>query len=353
MYDRPKVYGSRPGASRVVRWLLVVAALAVLAAGVFLWFHYQRQLRPISNSQEVKIVDIEKGTAAAAIASELETQGLIRSGNVFQLYIRFSGQREKLQAGTYALQPSMSVLEIVDVLVAGQVKSELLTILPGQRIDQVRRGFINAGFKPEAVDVALDPASYAGHPVLADKPAGTNSLEGFLFPESYQKTGNTDPSVIVRQSLDLMAKQLTPDIRAAFAGHGLSVYQGVTLASIVEKEVNNPADASKVAQVFLKRLKSDIALGSDPTTLYGSVLAGLEPTLRHSSPYNTHQNKGLPPTPISNAGKVSLQAVADPATTDWLFFVAGDDGTTYFSKTVEEHEALTDRYCKRLCSATP
>jgi UPF0755 protein len=77
----------------------------------------------------------------------------------------------------------------------------------------------------------------------------------------------------------------------------------------------------------------------------------LEPTLRHDSVYNTHRNKGLPPTPISNVGKLSLEAVANPAGTDWLYFVAGDDGTTHFSNTIEEHEALTERYCKQLCSA--
>jgi UPF0755 protein len=93
-------------------------------------------------------------------------------------------------------------------------------------------------------------------------------------------------------------------------------------------------------------------LGSDPTALYGAVLDGKEPVLTYKSPYNTHDNKGLPPTPISNVSQRSLEAVAKPAPTGWLYFVAGDDGTTHFSNTVEEHEALTEQYCKKLCSGS-
>src|SRR5207244_3446945 len=105
-----------------------------------------------------------------------------------------------------------------------------------QRLDQIRQTLINAGFTPAAVDAALQPAQYADSVALADKPAGAG-LEGFLYPDSFQKDDNTEPSVIIRESLDEMAQHLTPDIRAAFAAHGLSVYQGVTLASIIEKEV--------------------------------------------------------------------------------------------------------------------
>lgn len=334
-----------------ILWVAAVLLLLLVAAAVVVRQYYFRQLQPVSTSQNMVIVDIKPGTSSTRIGEQLFEQGLIRNSSIFQWYIRTENVRDRMQAGTYALRPSMSVQDIVKVLVEGQVKSDLVTILPGQRLDQVRQSFINAGFRPEAVDQALQPQQYAGHVALVDKPAGA-SLEGFLYPESYQKTASTDPSVIVTESLNQMAKFLTPAVREAFAVQGLSVYQGVILASIVEKEVNNPADAAKVAQVFLKRLKIDMPLGSDPTTLYGAVLAGREPTLDHQSAYNTHVNKGLPPTPISNVSKVSLEAVARPAETGWLYFVAGDDGTTHFSNTLEEHEALTEKYCNKLCKGT-
>lgn len=347
-YDRDSLMKPRRRVPR--RLLLVAAILAVLvvAAAVAVRMVYYRQLQPVSSSQNVVVVDVKTGTSSSEIADDLQQKGLIRSSRTFQWYIRTENVRDKLQAGTYALRPSMSVPEIVDVMVSGSVKSDLLTILPGRRLDQIRQSFINGGFQPGEVDAALQPQRYAGHPALVDKPAEA-SLEGYLFPESYQKTAATGPSVIVTAALDQMAAALTPEIRAGIAAQGLNIYQGVILASIVEREVANAEDSSKVAQVFLKRLREDIPLGSDPTALYGAIKAGVEPSLQYQSPYNTYTNKGLPPTPIANVSQRSLQAVASPAPTGWLYFVAGDNGTTYFSNTLQEHEALTEQHCKKLC----
>jgi len=348
MYDSAGGQSRRRFPRRIL-WVFFILLALLVAAAVAIRQYYFAQLRPVSTSQEVILLPIETGTASVQIADQLEQKGLIRNSTIFQWYIRTENVRDKLQAGTYALRPSMSVPEIVDVLVEGQVKSDLLTILPGQRIDQVRQVFINAGYKPSDVDAALRPERYAGHPALVDKPQDQD-LEGFLFPESYQKTANTDPSIIVTQALDQMAKHLTPAVREGFGAQGLSVYQGVVLASIVEQEVSNPDDSTKVAQVFLKRLKIDMPLGSDVTILYGAIKDHAEPSLTHKSAYNTHDIKGLPPSPISNVSERSLMAVANPAPTGWLYFVAGDDGLTHFSNTVEEHEALTAQYCKKLCS---
>ncbi len=135
----------------------------------------------------------------------------------------------------------------------------------------------------------------------------------------------------------------------------MSTHRAITLASILEREVVTQDDRKQAAQVFLKRLGSDIKLQSDATASYGAVLDGVadklnyNQTLLYDSKYNTYENAGLPPGPISNVSESSLEAVAAPASTDWLFFVSGDDGTTYFSKTGQEHQALTERYCKKLC----
>lgn len=175
-----------------------------------------------------------------------------------------------------------------------------------------------------------------------------------MYPESYQKSAGTDPKTIIGLSIEEMEKRLTPELRADFAKQGLSVYQAVTLASVVEKEVSNAQDRAQVAQVFYKRLKNGMALESDATAIYGAVLAGeARPSVRFESAYNTYSNKGLPPGPISNVTDSSLKAVARPANTDWTYFVSGDDGKTHFSKTLAEHEALTAQYCRKLCSATP
>lgn len=349
MYNLDDSYNHRRRVPRRILWVIGVLVCLLIIAAIIVRNYYNNGLQPVSSSQQVVVLTIKTGSTSVEIANELQKQGLIRSGTMFQWYIRTSNTRDKLQAGTYALRPSMSVPEIVKVLVDGSVKHDLFTIVPGKRMDQIHQDFINAGFNPADVDAALKPERYAGHPALVDKPAGA-SLEGFLYPDSYQKTATTEPATIVAQALDQMAIHLTPSIRSAFAAEGLSVYQGITLASIVEQETGHASDAPKIAQVFLKRLKSDMQLGSDVTVLYGAILAGKTPSLTYQSAYNTHTNKGLPPSPISNVSDMSLNAVAHPADTDWLFFVAGDDGTTYFSKTVEDHEALTQKYCKKLCS---
>jgi UPF0755 protein len=225
----------------------------------------------------------------------------------------------------------------------------LVTILPGRRIDQVRADLINYGFKPADVDRALNPQLYADLPIIADLPAG-NNLEGLLWPESFEKDPTTPPEHIIRQSLELMGEHLTPDLQAAFTAEGLTPYQGITLASIVTQEVNKPADQAQAAQVFLSRLKNGTMLGSDVTARYGAIAAGQSASnLSYDSPYNTHLHAGLPPGPISTVTATALNAAAHPAGTDWLFFVTGDDGTTHFSRTLEEHQALTKQYCHKLC----
>src|SRR5262249_49692209 len=161
------------------------------------------------------------------------------------------------EAGTYSFDAHQDVPDIVSQLTHGKVATDLVTIIPGQRLSQIRATLINYGFKEGDVDAALTPATYAGHPALVDKPAGAN-LEGYIYPDSYQKTGGTKPQQIIANALDEMDRMLTPEIRAAFAGQGLSTYEAITLASIVEEEVSNNADRAQVAQVFLKRLHSGI-----------------------------------------------------------------------------------------------
>ncbi len=330
-----------------VAGLILLAAIAMIA----IRHVYHENLKPVSNVQTVHLVTVPTGASANQIASILKKEGLIRSDWAFKWYVSSKEVREKLQAGTYALRPSQGVAEIVSILYQGKVATNKVTILPGKRIDQIRQAFINAGFSQPDVDHALNPELYKDHPALVDKPASAN-LEGYLYPETFQKDSTTKPEDIVRQSLDQMQKRLTPDLRAAFASHGLSVYQAITLASIVEQEVSKPQDRAQAAQVFLLRLHQNMPFGSDVTAFYGAILADQPPSVSYDSPYNTRLHSGWPPGPISNVSEGSLQAVAHPADTDWLYFVAGDDGNTYFSHTIEEHQALINEHCKKLCSST-
>jgi UPF0755 protein len=347
--NKMKSYVNRSRLPKRILWLFAALLLIIIAGMVVARQVYYNGLKPVDGNQTSKVFSVESGSSVKEIGAELEQQGLIRSAWAFQLYVHRKGLNDKLLAGTYAFSPDQGTEAIVTTLTRGKVATRLVTILPGRRIDQVRADLINYGFTPESVDKALEPAQYADLPALTFKPAEINSLEGLLWPESFQKDATTEPSMILRQSLEEMGKHITPEVQAAFAAQNLTVYQGLILTSIVLQEVDKPADQAQAAQVFMTRLKSGKKLESDATARYGAVLAGKPPSVTYSSAYNTYQNGGLPPTPISTINASSLVGTTHPAGTNWLYFVSGDDGKTYFSTTLEEHEALTRKYCQRNC----
>lgn len=344
------------------RWRKVLLSsgfvlLVVLAGGFFVVRRsYINSLKPINAVSNVEhVVAISRGASLDEIATTLKKNNVIRADWAFKQYVLSRRLGDKLQAGTYRFTTSQSVQSIVDDMTAGKVAADLFTILPGQRLGQIRQAFIDAGFAATAVDEALKPDKYQEMPALAEKPSGAN-LEGYLYPDSYQKTADTLPETIVRAAIDEMGDALTPELKQKFAAKGLTTYQAITLASIVEREVNTQEDRAKAAQVFLKRLSIGMKLGSDVTACYGALLQGvMKPGdncnnfVLYDSVYNTRIRTGLPPGPISNVSSSGLTAVANPTATDYLYFVAGDDGITYFSKTNEEHEALVQQHCKKLC----
>lgn len=336
---------------RLGYYLLIAAtviALLAIAAGFTAKRYYDNNLKAVSGDSTTKTVTIAAGTPLDKIATTLHDNGLIRSQRVFIIYVKLEGAAGYLQSGTYEFSPSQSTQQIVAQLTHGKVATKLVTILPGQRIDQIRASFVQQGFSEDETDEALEPATHASHPLLKEIPK-TPNLEGLLFPDSFQRTETTKPADIVKQSLDLMHKQLTADIRKAYAAQGLTTYQGIILASVVEGEVANQSERAQAAQVFFKRIKVGMPLGSDVTAFYGSETAGRGRDIAYDTPYNTRLHTGMPPTPVSNVTRSSLEAVAKPADTDWLYFVSGDDGITYFSKTFPEHEALIKQHCTKLC----
>lgn len=328
--------------------IAIIGIVGVIGATIVVRYAYTENLKPVDrNSQEAKVVTITSGMTVDQIAAKLQKEGVIRSAWAFKLYVSSKEARSALKAGTYELEPSRSVAEVVARITDGKIATNLVTIAPGRRLDQIKKSLVEAGFSEAGVQVAIsNPSLYKGHPALVDKPEDV-SLEGYLFPDSYQRTKQTEAQEIIRVSLDEMQKQLTPDRRNAFGKQGLSTYEAIILASVVEREVPKDEDRKQVAQIFLKRLKIGMRLESDATASYGAVLDGKRPTSGYDSPYNTYRNKGLPPTPISNVSASSLDAVAYPADTDWLYFVSGDDGTTHFSKTLPEHEEKTRQHCSK------
>lgn len=342
---------------------IIVAVLVVVGGGGYFGFQriYQENLSAPGDSRTTQLFAIETGATTQSVANQLEQDGLIQASWAFSWYMRTQGLRGNVQAGTYALSPSQSVEEIAAIITRGQQEVNDITILPEKRLDQLEVAFINAGFSPEEVEEALDPDTYTDHPALADKPPAA-SLEGYIYPETFQITPETELQEMIEASFDEMAERLTPQVRQGIRSHGLSVHEGVILASIVEREVGttNPDDRPRVAQVFLSRLDIGMKLESNATTFYGAVLNNEEELYERQSDvsyetaYNTYQNEGLPPSPISNVSGSSLEAVARPADTDYLYFVSGDPdengvSRTYFSDNLAEHERLVQQYCTIQC----
>ena len=342
-----------PRKQRMKVFILVALTLPLMltvgaAGATYVW--YQQSITPVSSANTEVVITIQEGATAREIGELLESRGVIRSAVAFDWYTRLNDQRNNLQAGGYKFMPSMSVQEITTVLTNGDVAEDLVTILPAQRLDQIEMVFLDAGYTQAQINEALDPASYPGHPALVDLPAGA-SLEGYLYPESYQRQIDTPLTAVVELSLDLTAETLTSNRLEIYENYGLNSYQAITLASIVEREVSNPDERAQVAQVFLKRYQEGISLGSDPTALYGALIAGIEPSVFADTPYNTRIYAGLPPGPINNISEDSMDALANPSDTNYLFFVSGDDGITRFSNTLAEHEAKTAQYCIELCQS--
>lgn len=323
----------------------VVLGIVILSwLGLKQWYSYN--LKPVTQEYSETIVVVEPGSSRVSIGDELKELDLIRNSSVFNWYVRSSDENQPLLAGTYKFSPSFSTQEIVYMLANGEVDTSLVAVYPGRWLDQIASDLVEAGFVQSEVDEAIN-AKYT-HPLFVDKPVGS-SLEGYIFPETYQITIQSTAQDVIEHSFDVFYEQLTNEIMAGITKQGLNLYEAITLASIVQKEVSDPEVQRQVAQVFLNRLEQGMTLGSDVTFFYAAEVQGVEPTVDLDSPYNTRIHGGLPPGPISNFNISALEAVANPAEGEYLFFVAGDDGNTYFANTLSQHEANAAKYCIELC----
>lgn len=332
-------------------WLSgAIVLILLLGSVIFTREYYNANLAAVSANPKTLILTIPSGATVTQIGELLQKNGLIRSSWVFDWYVHSAGLGNSLEAGSFALSPGDSTEQIASIISSGHVAEGTITILPGKTIFQVEDALINSGFNPKEVKSAFSPANYAGVPIIADLPSNATTIEGLLYPDTFDKTGATAPTQILLESLNEMSQHLTSSLQAKYAAEGLSVYQAITLASIIQQEVSKPSDMAQVAQVFLTRLSHGSPLGSDVTANYGAVLAGLAPSLSYDSPFNTLIHTGLPPTPIGSISNNALIAVANPTATQWLYFVTGDDGTTYFETNLQQHNADTAAYCHKLCA---
>lgn len=331
-------------------WLGVVIGifallLAVAAIGGYVW--YKSQLTsPAPNSSEVIRLNVESGDTGSSVAVDLKKAGAIKNELAFKVYYRLH-RTTGLKVGTYNIERSQSVADIVAQLEQGAPDEFTLTFLPGGTVDDAKKILVDAGYSTGEVNEAM-MAQY-DHPLLADKPPQVD-IEGYIYGDTYSfMSGSSVKDILVRIFDHMYDDVEANNLRQAYAAKGMSLYEGIIFASIVQSEVPDKEDMPIVSQVFHKRLATDMQLGSDVTFIYGARKLGVPPSVDLDSPYNTRTVKGLTPTPVSNPGLDALIAGAQPSETEYLYFVAGDDGVTRYSETLQEHEKLTREYCMKNC----
>ena len=287
-------------------------------------------------------------TTAKTLAKELEQRKLIRSALGFRLLARDKGKGFKLFVGEYTLTPAMSPGEILANL-SKAAKGDVfrVTIPEGYTTEQIINLFVQKGIGSKEEFARVVTEDQFAYPFLEGAPAGIHRLEGFLFPNTYEVEKTASPRTVIEMLLRQFAKELTPEVVSRLERQKMTVAEWVILGSIIEKEAGKDTDRPLIASVFLNRLAIQQPLQSCATVQFlldepKKVL--LNKDLEIPSPYNTYLHVGLPPGPISNPGHASLEAVLNPAETDYYYFVAKPDGYHAFARTFNEHLQNIQKY---------
>lgn len=379
---------------RILFSLFILLFLAGLFGGGYYWY----SLQPVSSANcrfdsakaasesnekeadsncEYQTIEVTAGESVKEIANNLKQADLIRNPQAFELYARINNLHAKLKTGKYSFRKTMSARAIAKQLVNGVVSSDVfnLTILPGTNLlgdkGKSQTGIIHQfrtlGYSEEEINQAL--TKHYDNPVLKGLYADENklsnpdipaklALEGYLYGETYQfynheKLENVITTILNQFNDVVVSNQLEEKFKA----RGLSLREGITLASIIQKEANTE-DMPGVSMVFQNRLKQGIALGSDVTATYAADITGIDRAnatnadiLAVNSLYNTRKFPGLPPGPIAVPSKAALLAVAEPDSSkaSMLYFLTGDDGLMYYSSTDAEHNQKIRDHCQKLC----
>lgn len=330
------------GASPV---LIVVAVVMALIAAVAIWLNVSTSPLDSGNTDSVK-VEIRSGASVEEAAATLKSKGVIRDQLSFSIYARLTFA--KIQAGTHLVSPSMSARDILDIMGSTSDTTYMVTILPEKTVSDIKGDLVHYGFTEAEIDAAF--AKNYEHPLLADKPADVG-LEGYIFPDTYEMHSNdTVETLIVKTFDNLYEKLRASGSLSLMATRGLSIYETLTFASIVAKEVPTAEDQKMIAGIFWTRLENNISLGADATFRYAynmGYCAVNGPSC--DSIYNTRIHRGLPPGPISNMKYSTIQAVLEPTESNYLYFISGDNGQTHFAATEAEHQANIRNYCQVLC----
>ncbi len=326
--------------------LLVFALLGV--AGFFFW--YANQLEPIAPA-EVKpvIIKVGSGMTTGSIADQLIEKNLIRNRTVFLLAARQAGLDKSLQAGEYSFSRNMSVSRIIEIMAKGITVYAEFTVPEGFTVPQIATLLEAKGLARKERFLSL-AKHYSPFDQSSQRADVGYRAEGFLFPDTYRISRGASEEMIMQIMGREFLRQFTPEMQKKAEMLGLTAYEAIILASLIEREVQLAKERPMAARVFLNRIKLEMPLQSCATIQYILGYPKEELTIADTqlpSPYNTYLHPGMPPGPVANPGLSSIQAALNPAEGDWLYFVVdGKTGGHRFSRTLAEHEAAIEQIGK-------
>ena len=336
-------------------WFAFISVVLILLVGGVGGFFYARgQLdAPSQLHSKTATIQVASGETLDQVASDLASRGLIRSQFWFSVYARYRGLGGELRAGQYLLDSGMGASAVITKLEGSPDIATVKIVLPeGLTSAQMASIIAKSQLHISATDymaLVQNPSGFTGD-FSKYLPAGA-SLEGFLFPDTYDVPVNATAHEVIQMQLDAFAAKAAPHLSAT----QLSAYQVLIVASIIEKEAKFPADRPLVSSVIANRLAQGIRLQLDSTVLYGLGIVSQASSLtsaqlQEDTPYNTYLHAGLPPTPIANPGVDSLTAAANPSSTQYLFFIADCLGHVHYGITAQDQDNNIARYLSAPCA---
>jgi UPF0755 protein len=346
--------------ARIVRRIVLIITIVAILILVFIggggYLYIKSALQPVDKDSKVQTkVEIPIGSSVTGISERLEASGIIKNAKVFKYYVKFKNEAG-FMAGEYELSPSMEIPEIINRLKTGKVLQKAafqLTIPEGKQLKEIAQIIAKAVNLPEEEvfnqlnDRTFIQKMMAKFPDLLttdiQNPNIKYPLEGYLFPATYPfyKPNPTVEEMVVTM-LEQTKKVITPYLAEFSEEEEFTAHQLLTMSSLIEEEATAKADRKKISSVFYNRIEQGMPLQTDPTVLYAQGKHKervLYEDLEVESPYNTYKHKGLPPGPIANAGKDSIEAAVQPADTKHLYFLATPEGEVLFTNTLDEHNA--------------
>jgi len=328
---------------KVVRWCLLLLLLAAGASVAWVWRWLDQPLPLATPTVELSI---EPGANPRDVANAWVRAGVRTPSLLLYEWFRWSGDARRIRAGSYVAGPEVTPRQLLAKMVQGEEFFERVRLLEGWTLRQFRAELARAPY--------LRPASsgMSDAELMAALGAASMSPEGRFFPDTYLYSRGVSDLTVLKRAYDTMQRQLNTAWDARIEGLPLkSPDEALILASIVEKETGKASDRARIAGVFSNRLRIGMPLQTDPSVIYG-LGDSFDGNLRKrdllaDTPYNTYTRLGLPPTPIAMPGRASLDAALRPARSDMLYFVARGDGSSQFSRTLEEHNRAVAKYQKR------